>query len=40
MDYALEHNPVECELITDNEDFKDILKLCFKNDYKHRPSAE
>ena len=40
LDYALENNNAESELIIENDDFKELLKLCFKNDYKQRPSAE
>ena len=40
LDYALENFNSETELIQDNEDFKEILKMCFKNDYTQRPSAE
>jgi mitogen-activated protein kinase kinase kinase len=40
LDYALENNNAEAELIIENDDFKELLKLCFKNDYKQRPSAE
>jgi serine/threonine protein kinase len=40
LDYALENNNAESELIIENDDFKELLKLCFINDYKQRPSAE
>lgn len=40
LDYALENNNAESELILENDDFKELLKLCFINDYKKRPSAE
>ena len=40
LDYALEYNMYDCDLIKENPDFKEILKLCLKTNYKDRPSAE
>ena len=40
MDYALKHFELDCDLINENEIFKQTLKECFRIDYKERPSAE
>ena len=31
---------MDCDLVKENDDFKNILAQCFKKDYHDRPTAE
>ena len=35
----LEHNKENCELIQEHKDLENILRMCFKRDYKERPNS-
>lgn len=40
LDHVLKVSPLDCDLLEEDPDLKDVLKKCFNHDYQDRFSAE